>query len=97
MRRTKVRPKLRALVRSLKDSAVAKESCELTVTPALELRSIAKLREECTPEIAKGAARALVSWILAFARSGDGYGFPCDMFYRCSARQGTGRTGTSRV
>lgn len=81
VRRTKVRPKLRALVRSLKDSVVAKESGELTVTPVLGLRSAAKLREQCTPEIAQGAAHALASWILAFDRTGDGYGFPFDMPY----------------
>ena len=81
VRRTKVRPKLRALVRSLKDSAVAKESGELTVTPVLGLRSVTKLRQQCTPEIAKGAAHALASWILAFTRTGDGYGFPFDMPY----------------
>ncbi len=81
VRLTKVRPKLRALVRSLKDSVVAKESGELTVTPVLGLRSAAKLREHCTPEIAQGAAHALASWILAFDRTGDGYGFPFDMPY----------------
>ncbi len=81
VRRTKVRPKLRALVRSLKDSVVAKESGELTVTPVLGRRSAAKLRAECTPEIAQGTAHALASWILAFDRTGDGYGFPFDMPY----------------
>ncbi len=81
VRRTKVRPKLRALVRSLKDSAVSKESGELTVAPVIGLRSMAKLREQCTPEIARGTAHALASWILAFSRTGEGYGFPFDMPY----------------
>jgi hypothetical protein len=81
VRRTKVRPKLRALVRSLKDSAVSKENGELTVAPVLGLRSAAKLREQCTPEVAKGATHALASWILAFSRTGEGYGFPFDMPY----------------
>ena len=53
VRRTKVRPKLGALVRSLKDSAVDKESGEPTVTPVLGLRSTVKLREMCSPELAK--------------------------------------------
>jgi len=81
LRRTKVRPKLRALVRSLKDSAVDQESGEPSVTPVIGLRSTAKLRERCTPEIAKGAAHALAAWILAFSRTGGGYGFPFDMPY----------------
>jgi hypothetical protein len=81
MRRTKVRPKLRELVRSLKGSAVDKASGQCTVTPVLGLRSTRKLREVCTPEMAKGAAHALASWILAFSRAGDGYGFPFDMPY----------------
>lgn len=81
VRRTKVRPKLRELVRSLKNSAVDKQSGESTVTPVLGLRSARKLREVCTPEMAKGAAHALASWILAFSRTGDGYGFPFDMPY----------------
>jgi len=81
VRRTKVRPKLGALVRSLKDSAVDKESGELTITSVLGLRSTAKLREICSSQIAKAAAHALASWILASFRSGDGYGFPFDMPY----------------
>ncbi len=81
VRRTKVRPKLGALVRSLKDSAVDKESGEPTVTPVLGLRSTVKLRGMCSPELAKAAAHALASWILAFSRTGDGYGFPFDMPY----------------
>jgi hypothetical protein len=80
-RRTKIRPKLRALVRSLKDFAVSKESSEHIIAPVLGLRSRGKLRQYCTPEAAKGAAHALASWILAFSHSGEGYGFPFDMPY----------------
>jgi len=80
-RRTKVRPKLRALVRSLKDAAISKDSGELTVAPVLGLRSTAKLRKQCTPEMAKGTAYALAAWILAFSHTGEGYGFPFDMPY----------------
>ncbi|MEW6747967.1 MAG: hypothetical protein AB1486_35065 [Planctomycetota bacterium] len=81
IRRTQVRSKLRALVRSLKDSAVSKESGELTVAPVLGLRSTTKLRQQCSPELARGTAHALASWILAFSRTGEGYGFPFDMPY----------------
>jgi hypothetical protein len=80
-RRTKVRPKLRALVRSLKDFAVSKDSSEHIITPVLGLRSRGKLQQYCTPEAAQGAAHALASWILAFSHSGEGYGFPFDMPY----------------
>lgn len=81
IRRTKVRPKLRALVRFLKNSAVDKDSGELTVTTVLGLRSRVTLREKCTPGVAQAVAHALASWILAFSRSGDGYGYPFDMPY----------------
>jgi hypothetical protein len=80
-RRTKVRPKLRALVRSLKNSAVSKHNAELMVSAVMGLRSTRKLREHCTPEMTKGAVHALASWILAFSRSGEGYGFPFDVPY----------------
>jgi hypothetical protein len=80
-RRSKVRPKLRALVRSLKDFAASEESSDHAITPVLALRSKARLQEYCTPEMAKGAVHALASWILAFHRTGDGYGFPFDLPY----------------
>lgn len=81
VRRTEVRPRLRALLRCLKDSAVDAESGELAVSAILGLRSTAKLREKCTPDFAKAVAHALASWILAFSRSCDGYGYPFDMPY----------------
>jgi hypothetical protein len=80
-RRSKVRPKLRALVRSLKEFAVSQESSDHAIAPVLALRSKARLREYCTPELAKGAVHALASWILAFHRTGEGYGFPFDLPY----------------
>lgn len=77
----KVRPKLRSLIRSLQDSAVCKQNGQHMVQSVLGLRSPQKLRELCQPEAAKGVAHALASWILAFPRDGEGYGFPFDMPY----------------
>lgn len=80
-RRSKVRPKLGALVRSLKDYAVSPDGLDHAIVPVLRLRSKRKLHQYCTPEMAKGAAHALASWILAFRRTGEGYGFPFDLPY----------------
>jgi hypothetical protein len=80
-RRTKIRPKLYALVRSVKKYALCQENGEHVVSSLLDLRSSKKLREHCTPEAAKGAAHVLASWILAYSQDGDGYGFPFDLPY----------------
>ncbi len=80
-RRTKVRPKLRQLVRSLKDFAVGAESGEHIVSSVLDQHSRALLEGYCTPEAAKGVVHGLASWILAFSNDGEGYGFPFDMPY----------------
>ncbi len=80
-RRTKVRPKLRALVRSLKRFAISPESGDLVVTSILGVRSEKSLKKHCTPETVKGAVHALASWVLAFAQDSEGYGFPFDMPY----------------
>jgi len=80
-RRTKVRPKLRQIVRSLKDFAVLPESGEHIVSSVLDEYSGAVLREHCTSEAAKGLVHGLASWILAFSNDGEGYGFPFDMPY----------------
>lgn len=80
-RRTKARPKLGSLIRSLQDFAVCPENGKHMVTAVLGWRSRKELRVKCKPEAAKGAAHALASWILAFSRDGDGYGFPFDMPY----------------
>ena len=80
-RRTKVRPKLRALCRSLKKFAVAEESGEHVLSAILDKRSTKELRNLSTPEAVKGTVHALASWILAFSASGDGYGFPFDVPY----------------
>ena len=80
-RRTKVRPKLRLLVRSLKDFAVCPQSGEHIVSSVLNQRSRSLLREYCTPEAAKGLVHGLAAWILAFSHEGEGYGFPFDMPY----------------
>jgi hypothetical protein len=80
-RRTKVRPKLRALCRSLKKFAVVQESGEHVLRSILDERSTKELRNLSTPEAVKGTVHALASWILAFSASGDGYGFPFDVPY----------------
>jgi hypothetical protein len=81
LRRTKVRPKLRQLVRSLKGFASAEGSGDHVVSVLLSLRSAAALRQRCTAESAKGAVHALACWVLAFAQEGEGYGFPFDLPY----------------
>lgn len=80
-RLTKVRPKLRALVRSLKVFAISQETGDLIVTSILRAQSKKKLQTHCTPETVKGAVHALASWILAYSQDGEGYGFPFDMPY----------------
>ena len=80
-RHTKVRPKLRALCRSLKKFSAAQESGEHIVGSILDSGSSQQLRELSTPESVKGAVHALASWILAFSNNGDGYGFPFDVPY----------------
>jgi hypothetical protein len=80
-RRTKVRPKLRALCRSLKEFAAAQEGGEHVLSSILDGPSSKHLRELSTPEAVKGTVHALASWILAFSRNGDGYGFPFDVPY----------------
>jgi hypothetical protein len=80
-RRTKVRPKLRTLCRSLKKFAVVGESGEHVLRLILDEPSATELRNLSTPEAVKGTVHALASWILAFSASGDGYGFPFDVPY----------------
>ena len=80
-RRTKVRPKLRQIVRSFKDFAVVPQSGDHLISSVLDQRSRLVLREHCTPEAAKGLVHGLASWILAFSHDGEGYGFPFDMPY----------------
>jgi len=80
LRRSKVRAKLRQLVRSLKGFASG-EGGDHVVSSLLSLRSADALRRGCTAESAKGAVHALACWILAFAQDGEGYGFPFDLPY----------------
>jgi hypothetical protein len=78
-RRTKLRPRLGALCRSLRQFAVPENLGEHVVGRVLECDSREKLRERVTPESTKGAIHALALWILASCRSGGGYGFPLSM------------------
>ena len=79
-RRTKVRPKLRALCRALKPFA-APAGGDSVLDTVLGLTSPQRLRQAATPETVQGIVQALASWILAFTHQGDGYGFPFDVPY----------------
>ena len=80
-RRTKVRPKLRALCRSLKKFAAATDSGEHILSSILKVQSTKDFRHLSTPEAVQGTVHAFASWILAFSHNGDGYGFPFDVPY----------------
>lgn len=77
----KVKADLQALKRSLKKYAVSKGSAKHSVQSLLALRSRNGLKSHCTPETIQGAVHGLASWILAYTRDGEGYGFPFDMPY----------------
>jgi hypothetical protein len=81
LRRTKVRCKLRQLVRSLKRFATSEDNGHHVVSELLPLRSTEELRQRCTAESARGVVHALACWVLAFAQEGEGYGFPFDLPY----------------
>lgn len=80
-RHTKIRPRLRALCRSLREFAAPAEHGEHVISRLLAGDSPQGLRPEASPEVTAGTVHALVSWILAFSRTGDGYGFPFDLPY----------------
>lgn len=80
-RRTKVKPRLRALVRSLKAFATSEDTGDLIVTSIVGVQSTKKLQSYCSPEAIKGAVHGLASWVLAYSQDGEGYGFPFDMPY----------------
>ena len=80
-RRTKVRPRLGALCRSLREFAVPEDLGEHVVSRILQCTLPGKLQVPTTPEATKGTTHALISWILAFSRAGEGYGFPFDLRY----------------
>jgi hypothetical protein len=80
-RDAKVRPRLRHLIRSLKEYAVPHEGEEHIMSSVVGRRSKAVLQQYCTPEAAKGVVHGLASWILAYSHDGEGYGFPFDMPY----------------
>ena len=80
-RRTKVRPRLGALCRSLRQFAVPLDGAEHVVTRVLACRSASQLQQQVTPQAAYGTIHALLSWILAFSCGGEGYGFPFDLPY----------------
>ena len=80
-RNTQVRPRLAALCRTLKPFAVPQDAVDHVVSSILACTADRQLQEQVTPEITKGVLHALISWILAFSRAGEGYGFPFDLPY----------------
>jgi len=80
-RRTRVRPRLAALCRSLRQFAVHEDGTEHIVGSVLACRSASQLQQQVTPETTYGTIHALLSWILAFSHAGEGYGFPFDLPY----------------
>ncbi len=81
IRRTRVRPLLGALCRSLRAFAVTGNGEDHVVSTILGARSTRDLEQMVSPETALGTLHALISWILAFSRAGEGYGFPFDLPY----------------
>ncbi len=80
-RASRVRPRLGALCRSLKAFAATDDGQEHVISTILVAESNRALQNLVTPETVKGTLHALISWILAFSRSGEGYGFPFDVPY----------------
>ncbi len=80
-RETRVRPKLGALGRSLREFAVPEDGGDHVVSSVLACTSPQSLQEHVTPETIKGTIHALISWILASFRVGEGYGFPFELPY----------------
>jgi hypothetical protein len=80
-RQSKVRPKLRALCRSLKRFAHIGDDGQLILECILARKSAKDLRELSRADAVNGVVHALASWILAFSHVGDGYGFPFDVPY----------------
>jgi hypothetical protein len=80
-RRSKVRPRLGALCRSLRAFALSPDGQDHVVSTILGGDSVRHLEAAVSAEAVKGALHALISWILAFSRSGEGYGFPFDVPY----------------
>ena len=78
-RDVKLRPKLRSLGRSLEAFATDPDGTHVVagLLDGDHLPAGTVLREET----GLGVVQGLVSWILAFKRSGDGYGFPFDIDY----------------
>ena len=80
LRKTRVRPKLGAVARSLRAFAVEPGGAHVLKT-VLERLALESSTTTLTEEEGLGVVHGLVSWILAFSRAGDGYGFPFDLHY----------------
>ena len=77
VREVRLRPKLGAVARSLKEFAVDADGAH--VLAALLDGSLPE--RDLPEETGLGVVHGLVSWILAFTRAGRGYGFPFDIPY----------------
>jgi hypothetical protein len=79
-RQVKLRPKLGAVARSLRDFAVEADGAHV-VTALLDGRPLPFSSGAIPEATGLGVVHGLVSWVLAFSRSGRGYGFPFDVPY----------------
>ena len=79
--KTKVRARLGALRRSLREFAATEGLDDHVVSQILQCDTACGLADAANAQTIKGTVHALASWILAFFRAGDGYGFPFDMPY----------------
>lgn len=80
-RRTKIRPKLGALCRSLREFAVEADGGDHVVGSLLTDCGGEELEGGVTPRTILGTVHALASWVLAFSRTGEGYGYPFELPY----------------
>ncbi len=79
-RKTRIRPKLGAVARSLREFAVQSDGAHV-VQAVLEGLPVDPAEAALSEEEGLGIVQGMVSWILAFSRAGDGYGFPFDVPY----------------
>ena len=79
-RTVRVRPKLGAVARSLREFAVRTDGAHV-VKSVLDQLSRKPAKIDLSEEEGLGIVHGLVSWILAYAKAGHGYGFPFDIPY----------------
>lgn len=79
-RLVKLRPKLGVVARSLREFALGAKGAHVLLT-LLEGAARPGDMQPLPEETGLGVVHGLVSWILAFSRAGEGYGFPFDVSY----------------